>query len=590
MTRPRARPRSWSPSRWSTCRTRQLLLRGERLALRESDFVIAARSLRADGPRLLLHYCCRTRSPRSSSRRPSRSRPPSSTWPASASSGSGPPDPRTPEWGTMLTDSTLYLRTALLLLIFFPAPPSRSARSASTSSATGCASRSIRASSARDEAGAPLRSRPCGARFRTHDGTVHAVNGVSFDLEDGRDAGARRRVGLWQERDEPGHHAAAAPAGRPDRGRARSSSRASSSRWPARVGDAGPARPRGRDDLPGPDDQPQPGPDDRGADGRDDPAHRRVTPSDARERACELLRMVGISQPETRLGNFPHQFSGGMRQRVMIAMALALEPKLLIADEPTTALDVTIQAQVLDLLRNLTTERGTALILITHDLGVVAGMTKRINVMYAGFIVESATTAELFAAPSSPTRSASCIRSRASRATRTSRSSRSRACPPICEDPRLGVHLPRAVRGGSSGAGKRCPTGPPEPVSRIETTGTRATHRVACWNPPTADGGRRRPTDASRLRPGTAAGVAASQSSRGRARRRRGPRPVRLRSRPRHAIAPPTRDPPQSPTGMVHSDGRPTAQGHRGRERTHCPAARPVADGTPEAPPAPCSR
>ena len=94
-------------------------------------------------------------------------------------------------------------------------------------------------------------------------------------------------------------------------------------------------------------------------------AHRRVTPSDARERACELLRMVGISQPETRLGNFPHQFSGGMRQRVMIAMALALEPKLLIADEPTTALDVTIQAQVLDLLRNLTTERGTAYILIT---------------------------------------------------------------------------------------------------------------------------------------------------------------------------------------------------------------------------------
>ncbi len=112
--------------------------------------------------------------------------------------------------------------------------------------------------------------------------------------------------------------------------------------------------------------------------------------------------MVGIPEPETRLKSFPHQFSGGMRQRVMIAMALALEPKLMIADEPTTALDVTIQAQVLELLRRLTEESGTALILITHDLGVVAGMTQRINVMYAGFIVEAATTAELFADPSHP--------------------------------------------------------------------------------------------------------------------------------------------------------------------------------------------
>jgi oligopeptide transport system ATP-binding protein len=103
-----------------------------------------------------------------------------------------------------------------------------------------------------------------------------------------------------------------------------------------------------------------------------------------------------------RLKDYPHQFSGGMRQRAMIAMALACEPKLLIADEPTTALDVTIQAQILDLLRELVSERNTALILITHDLGVVAGMCERVNVMYGGMIMEAGSADQLFAAPRHP--------------------------------------------------------------------------------------------------------------------------------------------------------------------------------------------
>ncbi|MGA9161059.1 MAG: ABC transporter ATP-binding protein [Actinomycetota bacterium] len=131
-------------------------------------------------------------------------------------------------------------------------------------------------------------------------------------------------------------------------------------------------------------------------------AHREVDAASARTRAAELLRLVGIADPQRQLERYPHEFSGGMRQRVMIAMALALEPKLLIADEPTTALDVTIQAQVLELLKRLTTETGTAVILITHDLGVVARMTRRVAVMYAGKIVESAPTGGLFASPRHP--------------------------------------------------------------------------------------------------------------------------------------------------------------------------------------------
>jgi len=123
---------------------------------------------------------------------------------------------------------------------------------------------------------------------------------------------------------------------------------------------------------------------------------------EANRRVSELLEQVGIPSPDIRLKDYPHQFSGGMRQRAMIAMALACEPKLLIADEPTTALDVTIQAQILDLLKKLVQERETALILITHDLGVVAGMCERVNVMYAGLFMETGSAEQLFGRPRHP--------------------------------------------------------------------------------------------------------------------------------------------------------------------------------------------
>jgi oligopeptide transport system ATP-binding protein len=130
--------------------------------------------------------------------------------------------------------------------------------------------------------------------------------------------------------------------------------------------------------------------------------HRDVTKKQARTRALELLKAVGIPRAERRVDDYPHQFSGGMRQRVMIAMALSCEPKLLLADEPTTALDVTIQAQILDLIKQLRKDLGMAVILITHDLGVVAGIADKINVMYAGYIVESAPAEDLFAKPRHP--------------------------------------------------------------------------------------------------------------------------------------------------------------------------------------------
>jgi oligopeptide transport system ATP-binding protein len=130
--------------------------------------------------------------------------------------------------------------------------------------------------------------------------------------------------------------------------------------------------------------------------------HQGLGKMQAKDKAVEMLRLVGIPNPAARVDDYPHQFSGGMRQRVMIAMALSCNPEILIADEPSTALDVTIQAQILEIIKNLSVELGTAVILITHDLGVVAGMCDSICVMYAGRIVEKAAVEGLYSSPKHP--------------------------------------------------------------------------------------------------------------------------------------------------------------------------------------------
>lgn len=130
--------------------------------------------------------------------------------------------------------------------------------------------------------------------------------------------------------------------------------------------------------------------------------HLNMSEKEATARAVELLGLVGISEPDRRLAQYPHHLSGGMRQRVMIAMALCCDPKLIIADEPTTALDVTIQAQILELMKNLTRDFGVAMIIITHNLGVVARYADRVNVMYAGKIIETGTAKDIYHTPKHP--------------------------------------------------------------------------------------------------------------------------------------------------------------------------------------------
>jgi len=323
-------------------------------------------------------------------------------------------------------------------------------------------------------------------RFRTHDGTVHAVNGVSFDVDEGETLGLVGESGCGKSVTNLAvMRLLPSPAGRIEGGEVFFEGEDLIG-----LGEAEMRELRGKEI----------------AMIFQDPmtslnpvltieeqmvetikAHKRATKKEARARAVELLTMVGIPSPEKRLRDFPHQFSGGMRQRVMIAMALALEPKLLIADEPTTALDVTIQAQVLELLSRLAADHGTAVILITHDLGVVAEMTRRTNVMYAGFIVESATTADLFARPSHPY-TVGLLHS----LPRLDAQPGELLIPIEGAPPDLRfapVGCPFAPR--CAWRVERCwkempPLEPLGAMTDVQMTGPQATHRAACWNRPTA--------------------------------------------------------------------------------------------------------
>ncbi len=200
--------------------------------------------------------------------------------------------------------------------------------------------------------------------------------------------------------------------------------------------------------------------------------HLKLSSDDARKRAITLLEQVGIPAAAERIDSFPHQFSGGMRQRVMIAIALACNPQLLIADEPTTALDVTVQAQILELINGICSEFGTSLILITHDLGVVAGVADRVVVMYAGKVVEESPTAELFANPRHPYTLGLLASVPRLDAERQSELKTIEGAPPDLVNPPTGCpFMPRCYFARSA-----CRTMP-----SLDPVETNAAHRKACW-------------------------------------------------------------------------------------------------------------
>ena len=324
-------------------------------------------------------------------------------------------------------------------------------------------------------------------RFRTEDGTVHAVNGVSFDLD------ASETLGIVGESGCGKSTTSLAITGLLPRGQANIAG--------------------GRILFDGVDLVNLPAARMRELRGRDiaivfqDPmtslnpvltigrqliealgAHRALRWKEARARAADLLQTVEIPTPVATMDRYPHQLSGGMRQRVMIAMALALSPRLLIADEPTTALDVTIQAQVLELIRDLTRRTGTAVMLITHDLGIVAAMTQRVAVMYAGFVVETALTKDLFAAAQHPytigllhslprfdqDRQAELVPIEGMPPDQLERPG---GCPFA---PRCGWRVPACWQSNPSLVRV-------DGRAQLRTTGPETSHRIACHNPATVD-------------------------------------------------------------------------------------------------------
>ena len=203
-------------------------------------------------------------------------------------------------------------------------------------------------------------------------------------------------------------------------------------------------------------------------------AHESVSKDEARRRAVDLLRLVGIPQPDVRVDDFPHQFSGGMRQRAMIAMALALHPSLLVADEPTTALDVTVQAQIIEVLKRVQKEYGTAIIMITHDLGVVADVADEVVIMYAGGIMERASRRAAYYEPHHPY-TVGLLGSLPQSGAEGERLVSIPGQPPSLIDPPAGCPFSPRCRFVMS----RCRTEDPP----LRPVGTEAGHRSACWLP-----------------------------------------------------------------------------------------------------------